>query len=166
MAQNGKKSEGLCRKLQNAVSPFRPRIRRVPDQPRGSISVACDKNSVRNTSPQTSPVHHVLHQSMTIPVEFKHFTTSHFSKESDDRNEIAIVRGQKFAKSTSGNEHGVRSPKARPEKDGDDHPVHEGEFSDYISNFKNRMMKTASHVDGGGGGGGGNSIKRIGFNED
>lgn len=165
MAQNGssnKKSEGLCR---NAVSPFRPRIGHVSDQPRGSISVACDKNSFRNTSPQTKPVHHVLDQSVTIPVEFKHSSTPHFpnsTKESDDRNEIPIVRGHKFAKSASGKEHGVRSPKAgTSEKDGDDHSVHEGKFSDYISNFKNRMMKTASNVDGGsGGGGGGISTKR------
>lgn len=65
-----------------------------------------------------------------------------------------IVRGQKFVK-------------ARSKKD-EDHQ-HEGRFSDYISKFKNRMIKTASNAGnggaGGGVGGGGGSAKRDSFNE-
>lgn len=190
MAQikSSKKSEGLCEKIQNVVGPFLPRIRRISNQPRGPVSITGDKSFIKNISPQTKPVH-VLNQSKTIPVELRH-SAAHFSaqnskKESDER-EIAIIRGQKFAKPASGKEelarpemteqlpppppHHVHFAKASSKRDEDHHSVHhEGKFSDYISKFKQRMMKTASHVGrgggGGGGSGGGNSARKDSFND-
>lgn len=164
---SSKKSEGLCEKIHNAVSPFRPRIRRISVQPQGSISIAGDKNST-----QTKPAR-VLHQSKTIPVEFRHFSAQDSKKESDEK-EISIVRGQKFVKSTSKKPEPVPLPHhvhfatmASSKKDED---RNSGKFSDYISKFKNRMLKTASDVSGGSGdssvgGGGGNSIRRDSFND-
>lgn len=170
---SSKKSEGLCEKIHNAVSPFRPRVRRISDQPRRPISIATDNNA-----PQTKPVR-VLHQSKTIPVDFRHFPAHDSGKESDEKD-IGIVRGQRFTKSSSGKEelvlapHHVHFAKAGSKKDDD---RNSGRFSDYISKFKNRMMKTASDVSGGGasgggggGGGGGNgggvtSTRRDSFND-
>ncbi|KAL1550206.1 hypothetical protein AAHA92_18204 [Salvia divinorum] len=163
--EHKKKSAGLCERIHNAVSPFRPRIPRISDQPRAPISVIADKSSVQNTSPQ----------SKIIPVEFRH-SAAHFSPQNSNNGggEIAIIRGHKFAKSVSGKEkhappppppHHVHFGKT---KDEDHH--HEGKFTDYITKFKNRMVKTASHIggDGGGGGGGGGnskSTRRDSFND-
>ncbi|KAI3460853.1 hypothetical protein Pfo_017516 [Paulownia fortunei] len=92
MAQNknSRKSEGLCQKLHNAVSPFRARMRRISFQPQGSISITSDKkplsqtteNPVRNSTPQTKPVR-VLHQpslSKMVTVEFEP-PAAHFSAQ-------------------------------------------------------------------------------------
>ena len=99
--EHKKKSAGLCERIHNAVSPFRPRTPRISDHPRAPISVIADKSSVKNTSPQ----------SKTIPVEFRH-SAAHFSPQNSNNGEveIAIIRGHKFAKSVSGKEKHAPPP--------------------------------------------------------
>lgn len=152
-----KKSDGLCERIHSAVSPFRPRTRHIS---LGSVSVTRNKNPVEISS---EPVH-VRNQfslSETVPVEFRHAN----SKIESDEREIKIVRAQKFVKSGSRREDFA---KVRSKKEEDHH--HESRFSDYISKFKNRMIKTASNAGNGGAGGGasgsgGGSARRDSFNE-
>ncbi|KAL7084149.1 hypothetical protein ACP275_14G207400 [Erythranthe tilingii] len=157
MAQNSKqrKSQGLCQKIYNAVSPLRSKNRRIENPPK-IIS-----------SPQTKPVHITHQPSLTkmIPVEYEP-PAAHISAHAQSAGrEILIVNGgKKIAKEKPVN-HGSFA-KARSEKKDNDDDVHEGKFSDYINKVKNRMMKSYSNVNGGGGGGGvGNFSRRDSFND-
>lgn len=146
MAQikNSRKSEGLCEKIHNAVSPFRSRNRRISHESSLNKMIPVEFNhlSAENTKKLValSPAVQSAGQEKTKVSKVQEF---------DDR-EILIIRGQKFSKNSA------------PEKDEklalkharfgnrfykDDELVHEGKFSEYISKVKNRMMKTASHVE-------------------
>ncbi|KAK4441701.1 hypothetical protein Salat_0505000 [Sesamum alatum] len=170
MAQkkNTRNCEGVCKKLYNAVSPFRARICRLSHHP------------VENTSPQNKPVHVFHHQpslSKTVPVEFEP-PAAHFSAQKNKKlavlpspavvhsfgeREIEIVGGQKDARkaaelagqpekavaTVSGNGQvekvGLMSSKGKYSRKDDD-SVHEGRFSEYIEKVKKRMINTASNV--------------------
>ncbi|KAL9142826.1 hypothetical protein ABFS82_14G196700 [Erythranthe guttata] len=162
MAQNSKqrKSEGLCQKIYNAVSPLRSKNRRIENPPK-IIS-----------SPQSKPVHITHQPSLTkmIPVEYEPPSAgkkkSNGGKQGHDfaGREILIVNGGKrIAKEKSVN-HGSFAKARSEKKDNDDDDVHEGKFSDYINKVKNRMMKSYSNVNGGGGGVG-NFSRRDSFND-
>ncbi|KAL2236507.1 UNVERIFIED_CONTAM: hypothetical protein Sindi_0842400 [Sesamum indicum] len=166
MAQkkNVRNCEGVCKKLYNAVSPFRARICRLSHLPQPS--------PVENSSPQPKPVR-AFHQpclSKTIPVEFEpptaQFSTQknkklavlpspavvHSAGNSNDfpEREIQIVGGQKAATpekaAATGQVGKVGFSKANKSSRKDDDSVHEGRFSEYIEKVKNRMINTASNV--------------------
>ncbi|KAL8028997.1 hypothetical protein ABFX02_14G199600 [Erythranthe guttata] len=168
MAHNSKqrKSEGLCQKIYNAVSPLRSKNRRIENLPKIIIS-----------PPQTKPVHITHQPSLTkmIPVEYEP-TSAHISAGKKKSNggkqghdfvgrEILIVNGGKKMAKEKPVKYGSFA-KARSEKrdNDDDDDGHEGKFSDYINKVKNRMMKSYSNVNGGGGGVG-NFSRRDSFND-
>ncbi|PIM98266.1 hypothetical protein CDL12_29253 [Handroanthus impetiginosus] len=154
--KNTKESEGFCRKIYNAVSPFRSRISRVSHHPPSSLSITNDKKSTQNPKPV-----HVLHQpslSKMVPVELepaqKNKKLANKGGQDLDEREILIGNDQKLAKTEQGSP--FSGQKVVPTKDKpkvslgktksnkEDDSMHERKFNDYIDKVRNRLLKTTS----------------------
>ncbi|KAL7126567.1 hypothetical protein ABFS83_14G196800 [Erythranthe nasuta] len=157
MAQNSKqrKSEGLCQRFYNAVSPLRSKNRRIENPPKIILS------------PQSKPVHITHQPSLTkmIPVEYEPASAHVSAYAQSAGREILIVNGgKKMAKEKPVKYGSFAQARSEKKDNDDDDDGHERKFSDYINKVKNRMMKSYSNVNGGGGGVG-NFSRRDSFND-